>query len=102
VKLNVVGGALVLRVLHRAGVTKFGVPMHELRGVGKNTQDHYTKQISYPMVGAQTANKRSRGLPLAGEVIGWLFAGKGMLTYSSSIVAASAKVWRRRRPLTCN
>ena len=34
----------------------------------------------------------SRGLPLAGEVMRWPFAGKGMLTYSSSIVAASAKV----------
>ena len=38
------------------------------------------------------ANERSRGLPLAGEVMRWLFAGKGMLTYSPSIIAASAKV----------
>ena len=40
----------------------------------------------------QTANERSRGLPLAGEVMRWLFTGKGMLTYSPSIVAASVKV----------
>jgi choline dehydrogenase-like flavoprotein len=46
----------------------------------------------YPVVGAQTANERSRGLPLAGEVMRWLFTGKGMLTYSPSIVAASVKV----------
>ena len=32
--------------------------------------------------GAQTANERSRGLPLAGEVMRWLFTGKGVLTYS--------------------
>ena len=66
--------------------------MAEVRGVGKNMQDHYVARVSYPVVGAQTANERSRGLPLAGEVMRWLFTGKGMLTYSPSIVAASAKV----------
>jgi choline dehydrogenase len=49
-------------------------------------------RVSYPVVGAQTANERSRGLPLAGEVMRWLLTGKGMLTYSPSIVAASVKV----------
>jgi hypothetical protein len=34
----------------------------------------------YPVVGAQTANERPRGLPLASEVMRWLFTGKGMLT----------------------
>jgi choline dehydrogenase len=72
---------------------KIGVPVvHELRGVGKNMQDHYVARVSYPVVGAQTANERSRGLPLAGEVMRWLFTGKGMLTYSPSIVAASVKM----------
>src|SRR6516162_8595429 len=72
---------------------RIGVPVvHELRGVGKNMQDHYTARVSYPVVGAQAANERSRGLPLAGEVMRWLFTGKGMLTYSPSIVAASVKV----------
>jgi choline dehydrogenase len=51
-------------------------------------QDHYTARVSYPVVGAQTANERSRGLPLAGEVVHWLITGKGILTYSPSIVAA--------------
>jgi choline dehydrogenase-like flavoprotein len=74
-------------------LSKIGVPVvHELRGVGKNMQDHYVARVSYPVVGAQTANERSRGLPLAGEVMRWLFTGKGMLTYSPSIVAASVKV----------
>ena len=41
----------------------------------------YVARVSYPVVGAQTANERSRGLPLAGEVMSWLFTGKGMLTY---------------------
>ena len=66
--------------------------VHELRGVGKNMQDHYVARVSYPVVGAQSANERSRGLPLAGEVMRWLFTGKRMLTYSPSVVAASVKV----------
>jgi choline dehydrogenase len=70
-----------------------GVPIvHELRGVGRNMQDHYVARVSYPVVGAQTANERARGLPLAGEVVRWLITGKGMLSYSPSIVAASVKV----------
>ena len=43
--------------------------VHQLRGVGRNMQDHYVARVSYPVVGAQTANERSRGLPLAGEVM---------------------------------
>jgi choline dehydrogenase-like flavoprotein len=74
-------------------LAKIGVPVvHELRGVGKNMQDHYTARVSHPVVGAQTANERSRGPQLAGEVMRWLFTGKGILTYSASIVAASVNV----------
>jgi choline dehydrogenase len=87
------------RILQLSGVgdpehlAKIGVPVvHELRGVRKNMQGHYVARVSYPVVGPQTANERSRGLPLAGEVMRWLFTGKGMLTYSPSIVAASVKV----------
>jgi choline dehydrogenase len=72
---------------------KIGVPVvHESRGVGRDMQDHYVARVSYPIVGAQTANERARGLPLAGEVIRWLITGKGILSYSPSIVAASVKV----------
>src|SRR5216110_832855 len=74
-------------------LAKIGVAVvHALPGVGRNMQDHYTARTSYTVEGAQTANERSRGLPLAGEVMRWLFTGKGMLTYSPSIVAASVKV----------
>src|SRR6476661_5471776 len=55
-------------------------------------QSRYVARVSYPVEGAQTANERSRGLPLAGEVMRWLFTGKGMLSYSPSLVAASVKV----------
>jgi choline dehydrogenase-like flavoprotein len=72
---------------------KIGVPVvHELLGVGKNMQDHYVVRVTRRVHGAQTANERSRGLPLAGEVLKYLFTGKGMLTYSASLVAASVKV----------
>jgi choline dehydrogenase len=74
-------------------LAKIGVPVvHELRGVGRNMQDHYVARVSYPVEGARTANEKSRGLPLAGEVIRWLINGKGMLSYSPSLVAASVKV----------
>src|SRR5690348_16633160 len=72
---------------------KIGVPVvHALKGVGKNMQDHFQARVSYTIVGAQTANEKSRGLPLAGEVVRWLFTGRGMLSYSPSLVAASVKV----------
>jgi choline dehydrogenase len=72
---------------------KIGVEVvHALPGVGRNMQDHYTARTSYTVEGAQTANERSRGLPLAGEVVRWLFTGKGILTYSPSIIAASVKI----------
>jgi choline dehydrogenase len=44
------------------------------------------------VVGAETANERSRGLPIAGEAMRRLITGTGMLTHSPSIVAASVKV----------
>ena len=76
-----------------AHLGEIGVPVaHALPGVGRNMQDHYTARVSYRVAGARTANERSRGLPLAGEVMRWLITGKGMLTYSPSLVAASIKV----------
>jgi len=70
-----------------------GVPVvHELPGVGRNMQDHYLARVAYPVVGAETANEKSRGLPLVGEVLRWLATGKGLLSYSPSLVAASVRV----------
>jgi len=72
---------------------KIGVPVvHELRGVGRNMQDHYVARVSHPVSGMPTANEKSYGLPLAMEAMRWLFTGKGMLSYSPSLVAASVKV----------
>ena len=48
---------------------------------------------------APTANERSHGVALASQVLRHLVTGKGVLTYSTSLDAASAKnVVRNRRP----
>jgi choline dehydrogenase len=74
-------------------LTKIGVPVvHELAGVGRNLQDHYVARVTYPVIGAATANERAHGLPLAAEIMRWLVTGKGILSYSASLVAASVKV----------
>ena len=74
-------------------LAKIGVETHHaLAGVGKNMQDHYVVRVTYPIHGMATANERARGLPLAAEVMRYLIAGKGMLTYSASLVAASVKI----------
>ncbi|MGE5268865.1 MAG: GMC family oxidoreductase, partial [Thiohalocapsa sp.] len=76
-----------------AHLGRIGVPVvHELPGVGKNMQDHYVVRMTYPIHGMATANEKARGLPLAGEVLRYLVTGKGMLTYSASLIAASVKV----------
>jgi len=72
---------------------RVGLPVHHaLPGVGQNLQDHYIARMSYSVSGAATVNERSRGLALAGEVVRYLVTGKGMLTYSASLAAASVKV----------
>ncbi|MFZ3235927.1 MAG: GMC family oxidoreductase N-terminal domain-containing protein, partial [Stellaceae bacterium] len=69
---------------------RVGIPVHHaLAGVGRNMQDHYIARISYPVSGTWTVNERSRGVALAGEVLRYLVTGKGMLTYSASLAAAS-------------
>jgi choline dehydrogenase len=66
--------------------------LHALPGVGKNLQDHFLARISCRVTGARTFNEKSRGLPLMAEVMRYVFAGTGMLTYAASLVAASVKV----------
>ena len=74
-------------------LAKIGVEtQHALAGVGKNMQDHYVVRVTYPIHGMATANERARGLPLAAEVMRYLMTGKGILTYSASLIAASVKI----------
>ncbi|HXT79530.1 MAG TPA: GMC family oxidoreductase N-terminal domain-containing protein [Acetobacteraceae bacterium] len=65
---------------------------HALRGVGKNFQDHFVVRVSCDVQGVPTLNERSRGLGLAREVLHYVVAGRGLLTYAASLVAASVKV----------
>jgi choline dehydrogenase len=72
---------------------RVGIPVqHALPGVGKNLQDHYIARVTAAVTGISTMNERSRGLPFAGEILRYLFAGTGMLTYAASLVCASVKV----------
>jgi choline dehydrogenase len=74
-------------------LTRIGIPVHHaLPGVGQNLQDHYIARVSYPVKGTTTINERSRGPALAAEILRYLVTGKGMLTYSASLAAASVKV----------
>ncbi len=66
--------------------------LHASPGVGKNLQDHFLARISCRVTGAPTFNEKSRGLKLMGEVMRYVIAGQGMLTYAASLVAASVKV----------
>jgi len=84
-------------------LNRIGIPVHHaLPGVGQNLQDHYIARMSYPVSGAATVNERSRGLALAGEVVRYLVTGRGMLTYSASLAAASVKVLEDPQRPTCS
>ncbi len=74
-------------------LARIGLPVHHaLPGVGQNLQDHYVVRMTHPVTGLPTANERSRGLPLARELLRYLVRGNGILSYSASLVAASVKV----------
>src|SRR4029077_11352899 len=55
-------------------------------------QDHYLARVTAEVTGIGTANERSRGMPFVGELMRYVFAGTGLLTYAASLVAASVKV----------
>jgi choline dehydrogenase-like flavoprotein len=74
--------------LAKAGI---GV-QHPLPGVGRNFQDHYIARMSCEVRGIETLNERGRGLSFANELLRYVATGKGMLTYSASLCAASVKV----------
>src|SRR5215470_2528606 len=74
--------------LGRIGITV----QHNLPGVGKNLQDHYLARVTAEVQGIGTANEKSRGLPFMGELMRYVFAGTGLLTYAASLVCASVKV----------
>ncbi len=76
-----------------AHLGKIGVAVnHALPGVGKNLQDHFLARVTAEVKDIPTANEKSRGMPFVGEVMRYVFAGQGLLTYAASLVCASVKV----------
>ncbi|HZT52679.1 MAG TPA: GMC family oxidoreductase N-terminal domain-containing protein [Stellaceae bacterium] len=73
-------------------LARVGIPVrHDLPGVGQNLQDHYVVRMTYPVLDLPTANEKSRGLALVGEVLRYVATGRSILAYSASLVAASVK-----------
>ena len=65
---------------------------HNLKGVGKNFQDHFIVRVQAEVQNITTLNERSRGIRFLGELMKYTLNGTGMLTYAASLLAASVKV----------
>lgn len=74
-------------VLSRAGIPV----LHESPGVGRNLQDHYLLRMAWRVRGIGTANERSHGLRLLGEIGRWMLRGEGILTCSAGMITAFAR-----------
>ena len=75
-------------VLRRAGVPV----IHELKGVGENLQDHYMLGCQYRLKPeCSSVNELSRGVRLAGEILKWAVARKGLLSFAVAHAVAFVK-----------
>jgi choline dehydrogenase len=78
-QLSGIGPAAVLQEL--------GIPVaHALSGVGEGLQDHYAPRSVARVKNIESINERVRGINLAGEVAKWVFARKGILALSPTLV----------------
>jgi choline dehydrogenase len=59
---------------------------HALAGVGENLRDHYAPRFVARVKGAETINERSHGLRLAGEVLKYAVARKGILSLNPTLI----------------
>jgi choline dehydrogenase len=71
-------------LLARHGITV----VHDSPGVGRNLTDHYLVRMAWRVRGLPTANERSHGLALLGEIGRWLLRGEGILTCSAGMITA--------------
>ncbi len=70
----------------------FGItPLHELKGVGENYQDHYVSRLQWRINQNITLNEKTRGLGLVQEAIKFGLFRKGALTMSAGILAGFVK-----------
>jgi choline dehydrogenase len=58
---------------------------HELPGVGENYRDHFAPRMNWRVKLPVTLNERSRGLPLAMEIIKYYTQRRGVLTFTAGI-----------------
>jgi choline dehydrogenase len=86
------------KLLHLSGIgpgetlRELGIPVvSELRGVGKNLQDHYGTRTVVRIRNARTANELSKWPYLGLEVLKWLTRKPSILGLSSSIAYVFAK-----------
>jgi choline dehydrogenase len=64
-----------------------GIPVqHALAGVGENLRDHYAPRFVARVKDAGTINEKSRGLRLAGEVLKYAVARKGILALNPTLI----------------
>ena len=59
---------------------------HALAGVGENLRDHYAPRFVARVKNAETINEKSHGLRLAGEVLKYAFARKGILALNPTLI----------------
>lgn len=73
-----------------ARLAELGVEvLRDLPGVGENLQDHLIVSANYRLKpGTISVNELSRGMRLAGEVLRYAVARKGLLTLSAAHIAA--------------
>jgi choline dehydrogenase len=98
------GAVASLHILQLSGVgdpehlRRIRLPVvHELRGGGRNMRDHYVARVSYPWSAPRPPRALAR--PALGPASRALaLHGKGTLTYSPSIVAASVKALEESAP----
>ncbi len=63
-------------------------PVHHLRGVGEDLQDHYATRVAHRVTLGKTLNERARGPRLLWEIASWLATGEGLLSFSPAHVGA--------------
>ncbi|MBN35247.1 MAG: choline dehydrogenase [Rhodospirillaceae bacterium] len=86
------------QILHRSGVGEPGHlaglgidTVHALPSVGQNLADHCYSTVTARVKNALSLNERTRGLPLAWEVLKYAVQRRGVLSLQPSLVYAS---WR--------
>jgi choline dehydrogenase len=74
-------------ILQPLGITV----QHALPGVGENYRDHFAPRMNWRLKLPVSLNERSRGLPLAMEVLKYYTQRRGILTFTAGIAFGFAR-----------